>query len=43
MVKQFEPEQVYMEKAVNEIILRMHEDCCPMRREMIMEGLMSRR
>ena len=42
MLKQFDPGKVYSEKEVNEIILQIHADYCTLRREMIMEGLMTR-
>lgn len=38
----FTPGQAYDEKAVNEVILRFHEDYCTIRREMICEGIMAR-
>lgn len=42
ILKQFEPCREYTEKEVNEIILRYHEDCCTIRREMIAFGMMTR-
>lgn len=42
IAKEFEPDRVYGEKEVNEIILRYHEDFCTIRREMIAFGMMSR-
>ena len=39
---QFEPGRVYSEKELNEIISRIHEDYCTIRRDMIGEGILSR-
>ena len=42
IAKAFEPGKPYDEKTVNEVILRVHEDYCTIRREMICEGIMER-
>ena len=42
ILKQFELNRIYTEKEVNEIITRMHEDYCRIRREFIMEKMMLR-
>lgn len=42
LLKNFELNRVYDEKEVNEIILRFHSDFCTIRREFIMEKMMSR-
>ena len=42
IAEQFEFGREYLEKEVNEIILRYHEDFCTIRREMIAFGMMSR-
>lgn len=39
----FEMGKEYDEKTVNETILRVHEDYCTIRREMICEGIMARK
>lgn len=42
ILEQFDFEREYLEKEVNEIILRYHEDFCTIRREMIAFGMMTR-
>jgi len=42
ILKQFEIDRVYTEKEVNNIISEFHEDYCTVRREFIMEKMMSR-
>lgn len=42
IAEDFEINRVYEEKAVNEIILRYHEDYCTIRRDMISEGIFRR-
>ena len=42
IVESFEPDRVYEENEVNDIILRFHEDYCTIRRDMISEKLMTR-
>jgi len=42
IAESFEPGKAYDEKAVNEVILRFHDDYCTIRREMICEGIMER-
>ena len=42
IAESFEPGKPYDEKAVNETILRFHDDYCTIRREMICEGIMER-
>ena len=42
IVEQFEFEREYVEKEVNEIILKYHDDFCTIRREMIAFGMMIR-
>jgi hypothetical protein len=39
----FEPNQLYSEKQVNEIIKRFHDDYCRVRREFIDERMMNRK
>ncbi len=43
ILKDFEFNRVYPEKEVNEIILKYHEDFCFVRREFIMEKMMTRK
>jgi len=43
ILKQFELNRVYPEKEVNEIIMKYHEDFCFVRREFIMEKMMTRK
>jgi len=43
LLKQFEHSRVYDESEVNEIIRRFHMDVCLLRREFIMEKMMSRK
>lgn len=42
MVCSLEPEKIYTEPELNEILLRFHEDYCTLRRDMISEGLLTR-
>ena len=42
MVQEFEPERVYPEREVNQILLEFHEDVATLRRELIANGLMKR-
>lgn len=42
IVKEFEPDRLYPEKEVNQILLDYHEDVATLRREMIMNKLMTR-
>ena len=42
IVKVLEPERVYTEPELNEVLLRFHEDYCTLRRDMISEGLLRR-
>jgi excisionase family DNA binding protein len=42
ILKQFELNKVYLEKEVNEIISRFHEDYCRVRRDFVDEGMMNR-
>jgi excisionase family DNA binding protein len=42
ILRSFEPNRVYPEKEVNEIIRRFHSDFCTIRREFIMEKMMVR-
>lgn len=42
IAESFELGKAYDEKAVNEVILRFHDDYCTIRREMICEGIMER-
>jgi len=42
VVKSFEPELLYSEKQVNEILSRFSEDTASLRRELIGNGLMKR-
>ncbi len=42
IAESFEPDRVYKEQEVNEIISRFHEDYCTIRRDMISEKLMGR-
>jgi excisionase family DNA binding protein len=42
LLKNFELNHIYSEKEVNEIIMRFHSDFCTIRREFIMEKMMSR-
>lgn len=42
ILEQFDFEREYLEKEVNEIILRYHEDFCTIRCEMIAFGMMTR-
>lgn len=42
IAESFELGKAYDEKAVNETILRFHDDYCTIRREMICEGIMDR-
>ena len=37
-----QPEKIYTEPELNEILLRFHEDYCTLRRDMISEGLLTR-
>jgi len=43
ILNEFEPNRVYDEKDVNEVIRRFHSDVCTIRREFIMENMMSRK
>ncbi|MFH2056745.1 MAG: DUF2087 domain-containing protein [bacterium] len=43
ILTQFELNRVYSEQEVNEIILRFHEDFCFVRREFIIEAMMTRK
>ncbi len=43
ILRQFELNRVYSEKEVNETITRFHDDYCRVRREFIMEKMMSRK
>jgi excisionase family DNA binding protein len=40
---QFEMNRVYVEKEINEIIGKLHDDYCRVRREFIAEGMMTRK
>ena len=42
ILKHFELNRVYSEKEINETIMRFYEDFCTVRREFIMEKMMSR-
>jgi predicted transcriptional regulator len=42
VVKSFEPEALYSEKQVNEILSRFHEDTASLRRELVGHGLIKR-
>jgi excisionase family DNA binding protein len=42
LLKNFELNRIYTEKEINEIIMRFHSDFCTIRREFIMEKMMSR-
>ncbi len=41
-VKAFKSDREYLENEVTEILLRFHNDCCTIRRDMIAEKLMER-
>lgn len=43
ILRQFEPNRVYSEKEVNELITQYHDDYCFVRREFIAERMMSRK
>lgn len=43
IVKEFEPDRIYEEKELNEVIMRFHEDYCTIRRELIGEKVLARR
>ncbi len=43
ILTEFEPNRVYDEKEVNEIIRRFHSDVCTIRREFVMEKMMTRK
>lgn len=43
ILRQFELNRIYTEKEVNEIITPLHDDYCRVRREFIMESMMSRK
>ena len=43
ILNEFEPNRVYAEKEINETIRRFHSDVCTIRREFIMEKMMSRK
>jgi len=42
LVNEFEPDRLYSEREVNQILLEFHEDVATLRREMIMNKLMTR-
>lgn len=42
ILKEFKSDQVYTESEVNEIIQKYHDDFCTVRREFIIENMMSR-
>lgn len=42
LLKEFEPSRVYPEPEVNAILSRFHSDVCTLRREFIMEKMMTR-
>jgi len=42
LVTEFEPDRLYEEREVNQILLEFHEDVATLRREMIMNKLMTR-
>jgi hypothetical protein len=42
IVQEFEPDRLYEEREVNQILLEYHEDVATLRREMIMNKLMTR-
>ena len=42
IVKKLQPEKIYTEPELNDILLTVHEDYCTLRRDMISEGLLKR-
>jgi len=42
LVNEFEPDRLHSEREVNQILLEFHEDVATLRREMIMNKLMTR-
>ena len=42
IVRKLEPDKIYAEPELNQVLLQFHEDYCTLRRDMISEGLLKR-